>query len=82
MQEALTNTQAIRKIADAEDPVSAVREIIEAEGGYWCEETASDASRVFEIHLFGLAGIGAGARDAVKNWLERALSLEETSHAA
>ncbi len=82
MRGALTNTRALRKIADAEDPVSAVREIIEAEGGYWCEETASDATRPFEILLFGMAGIGAGARDAVKNWLERALSREETSNVA
>ncbi len=63
---------AVQALQQTTDPASRERELIQRNGGHWNDELAQADYALFEIHLFGVAGVGLGAEAAVQNWLDNA----------
>ena len=63
---------AARLIADEKDPLSQIRSVILEHGGSWDDRLAESSSELFEIHLFGVRGVGLGAQNAAEDWLKNA----------
>ena len=59
----------IKEIMNSTDPISVVRQHVLKNGGFWNDTDEVNKSAIFEIHLYGIRGIGLGADEAVKNWL-------------
>ena len=63
---------AVDALQQATDLISTARDLVVQNGGLWNDELARSDRVLFEIHLFGVAGVGLGAEGAVQNWLENA----------
>ncbi len=71
----------IKEIMNSKDPISVVRQHVLKSGGFWNDTDVVNKSAIFEIHLYGVRGIGLGADEALKNWLLSARnSLESSRH--
>ena len=69
--ETMTEIAAIlAQIQKSKDPVEAVKRLVLAHGGQWCDP--ENAKGLFEIQLMGLAGIGPSVAAAVDDWLMQA----------
>ena len=68
--------QASKLVAEAKDPLAEVRAIVLKNGGFWNDELAECSTQLFEIHLFGISGLGLGAKNAVDDWLKKAGLLD------
>ena len=73
-------TTSMRMILDdilnAEDPAVALRDGVIAAGGFWAEP---NSTALFEIHFAGIAGVGIGAEEAAKAWLQAAKLAMDTA---
>ena len=69
----------IKEIMNAKDPISVVRRHVLENGGFWNDTDTVNKSAIFEIHLYGVRGIGMGADEALKNWLVSARNFLENS---
>ena len=73
-------TTSMRMILDdilnAEDPAVALRDGVIAAGGFWAEP---HSTALFEIHFAGIAGVGIGAEEAAKAWLQAAKLAMDTA---
>ena len=63
---------AVDALQQSVDMIATARGLVVQNGGLWNDELAQAESVLFEIHLFGVAGVGLGAEGAVQNWLENA----------
>ena len=63
---------AVDALQQSADMIATVRDLVVQNGGLWNDELAQADCVLFEIHLFGVAGVGLGAEGAVQNWLENA----------
>ncbi|WP_137703290.1 hypothetical protein [Marimonas lutisalis] len=63
---------AVEELEHARDIAAAARELVTQNGGCWNNELAQKSDILFEIHLFGVVGIGLGTEGAARNWLENA----------
>jgi len=63
-------------ILNAEDPAAALRDSVIAAGGFWAEP---NSTALFEIHFAGVAGVGIGAEEAAKAWLQAAKLAMDTA---
>ena len=63
-------------ILNAEDPAVALRDGVIAAGGFWAEP---NSTALFEIHFAGIAGVGIGAEEAAKAWLQAAKLAMDTA---
>lgn len=72
----MTQSESLRHAAqlfeNTKDPLSQIRSIILENGGFWDDKLAECSSELFEIHLFGIRGVGLGARKATEDWLKNA----------
>lgn len=70
----MTQSESLRRaaqlFANTNDPLSQIRSIILQNGGIWDDKLAERSSELFEIHLFGIRGVGLGARKATEDWLK------------
>ena len=69
----------IKEIMNSKDPISVVRQHVLKNGGFWNDTDVVNKSTIFEIHLYGIRGIGLGADEALKNWLVSARNSVESS---
>ena len=69
----------IKEIMNSKDPISVVRQHVLKNGGFWNDIDVVNKSTIFEIHLYGVRGIGLGADEALKNWLVSAKNSLESS---
>ncbi|MGB0169610.1 hypothetical protein SPH72_15525 [Rhodobacterales bacterium FZCC0083] len=69
----------IKEIMNSKDPISVVRQHVLKNGGFWNDTDVVNKSTIFEIHLYGVRGIGLGADEALKNWLVSARNSLESS---
>ncbi|KGK99827.1 hypothetical protein [Thalassobacter sp. 16PALIMAR09] len=60
----------LAQVQNAPDPVAAVKRLVLAHSGHWCEP--ENAHGLFEVQLMGLAGIGPSVAAAVDDWLLQA----------
>ena len=63
---------AVDTLQASADMIGTARDLVVQNGGLWNDELAQSDRVLFEIHLFGVAGVGLGAEGAVQNWLENA----------
>ncbi|WP_137703349.1 hypothetical protein [Marimonas lutisalis] len=74
---------AVDALQQSSDKISTARDLVVQNGWHWNDELAENSDMLFEIHLFGVAGVGLGAEGAVQNWLENAKAeidaLEDTA---
>ncbi len=57
----------LAQVQNAPDPVAAVKRLVLAHGGHWCDP--ENAQGLFEVQLMGLTGIGPSVVAAVDDWL-------------
>lgn len=69
---------AVDALHQASDVIATARDLVVQNGGLWNDELAETDCVLFEIHLFGVAGVGLGAEGAVQNWLENAKAEIQT----
>jgi hypothetical protein len=69
----------IKEIMNSKDPINVVRQHVHKNGGFWNDTDSINKSAIFEIHLYGIRGIGLGADEALKNWLVSARNSVESS---
>jgi len=60
----------LAQVQNAPDPVAAVKRLVLAHGGHWCDP--ENTKGLFEIQLMGLVGLGPSVAAAVDDWLMQA----------
>lgn len=66
---------AVAKIQQSKDAVAKMGELISASGGFWDSSNTTDSSKLFNIQLCGIQGMGIGASAAVDDWMSKAKTL-------
>ena len=56
---------AVNQIQTSKDPVGKLGELILASGCFWSSTEATDPSKIFNIQLYGVHGMGIGAAAAL-----------------
>lgn len=63
---------AVDTLQQSANIIATARDLVLQNGGLWNDELEQVDSVLFEIHLFGVAGVGLGAEGAVQSWLKNA----------
>lgn len=69
---------AAQLFENTKDPLSQIRSLILEHGGFWDDKLAEGSLELFEIHLFGIRGMGFGAINAAEDWLKNAQLMART----
>ena len=62
----------IEKIEKSKEPLEVLGKLIMESGGFWNPTEATDPTKLFNIHLCGIHGIGIGATAALDDWIDKA----------
>jgi hypothetical protein len=66
---------AVNQIQTSKDPVGKLGELILASGCFLSSTEATDPSKIFNIQLYGVHGMGIGAAAALNDWTNKAKIL-------
>lgn len=69
---------AVEALEDSSDPIETVRDLIRQNRGHWNDALARDTRALFEIQLYGIAGVGVGVEAALHDWLGKARAQIKT----